>query len=238
MTMRMIVNGREMMSNKNKGILIFAILYTVLFVFDGAKLLASVMPSAIANYLKYLVYVVLALYGSFLCKDRLIQQWKEIRKTKRKFFFGVLKGLLFLILMTVIFEFVSEMLRQFLGLDGQSLNQSNLQSIFQEQPLLIAVFACIIGPLMEELLFRQILLRYLRKSLPTWLSIFIVGLAFALIHMHSLSLSEWVGAVGYLGGGLAFSIIYVKEKENIYYPLLVHMLGNSLSFIILAIGSM
>ena len=225
-----------MMSNKNKGILIFAILYTVLFVFDGAKLLASVMPSAIANYLKYLVYVVLALYGSFLCKDRLIQQWKEIRKTKRKFFFGVLKGLLFLILMTVIFKFVSEMLRQFLGLDGQGLNQSNLQSIFQEQPLLIAVFACIIGPLMEELLFRQILLRYLRKSLPTWLSIFIVGLAFALIHMHSLSLSEWVGAVGYLGGGLAFSIIYVKEKENIYYPLVVHMIMNSLSYISLALS--
>ena len=222
-----------MMSDKNKGILIFAILYTVLFVFDGVKLLSYLMPSAIANYL---VYVVLALYGSFLCKDRLIQQWKEIRKTKRKFFFGVLKGLLFLILMTVIFEFVSEMLRQFLGLDGQSLNQSNLQSIFQEQPLLIAVFACIIGSLMEELLFRQILLRYLRKSLPTWLSIFIVGLAFALIHMHNLSLSEWVGAVGYLGGGLAFSIIYVKEKENIYYPLLVHMLGNSLSFIILALS--
>ena len=225
-----------MRSNKNKGILIFAILYTVLFVFDGAKLLASVMPSAIANYLKYLVYVVLALYGSFLCKDRLIQQWKEIRKTKRKFFFGVLKGLLFLILMTVIFKFVSEMLRQFFGLDGQSLNQSNLQSIFQEQPLLIAVFACIIGPLMEELLFRQILLRYLRKSLPTWLSIFIVGLAFALIHMHSLSLSEWVGAVGYLGGGLAFSIIYVKEKENIYYPLVVHMIMNSLSYISLALS--
>ena len=227
-----------MMSNKNKGILIFAILYTVLFVFDGEKLLASLMPSAIANYLKYLVYVVLALYGSLLCKDRLIQQWNEIRKTKRKFFLGVLKGWLFLFLMTILFESLSSILRQFLGLDGQSLNQSNLQSIFQEQPLLIAVFACIIGPLMEELLFRQILLRYLRKSLPTWLSIFIVGFAFSLIHMHSLDLSEWVGAVGYLGTGLAFSIIYVKEKENIYYPLLIHMLSNSLSLIILAISSM
>ena len=226
------------MSNKNKGILIFAILYTVLFVFDGVKLLASSMPSAIANYLKYLVYVVLALYGSLLFKDRLIQQWNEIRKTKREFFLGVLKGWLFLFLMTILFESLSSILRQFLGLDGQSLNQSNLQSTFQEQPLLIAVFACIIGPLMEELLFRQILLRYLRKSLPTWLSLFIVALTFALIHMHSLSLSEWVGAVGYLGGGLAFSIIYVKEKENIYYPLLVHMLGNSLALIIVAIGSM
>ena len=224
-----------MMFNKNKGILIFAILYTVLFVFDGVKLLASLMPSAIANYL---VYVVLALYGSFLFKDRLIKQWNEIRKTKRKFFFGILTGWLFLILMTVFFGFISGMLRQFVGLDGQGLNQSNIQSTFQEQPLLIAVFACVIGPLVEELIFRQTLLRYLRKSLPTWLSIFIAGLAFALTHMHSLDLSEWVGAVGYLGAGLAFSIIYVKEKENIYYPLLVHMLSNSLSLIILAISSM
>ena len=224
-----------MMSNKNKGILIFAILYTVLFVFDGVKLLASLMSSTIANYL---VYVVLALYGSFLCRDRLIQQWNEIRKTKRKFFFGVLKGWLFLILMTVVFGFISEMLRQFLGLDGQGLNQSNIQSTFQEQPLLIAVFACIIGPLVEELFFRQLLLHHLQKKLSIWLSILLVGLVFALTHMHNLSLSEWVGAVGYLGGGLAFSIIYVKGKENIYYPLLVHILGNSLSFIILAISSM
>lgn len=224
-----------MMSNKNKGILIFAILYTVLFVFDGVKLLASLMPSAIANYL---VYVVLALYGSFLFKDRLIKQWNETRKTKRKFFFGVLTGWLFLFLMTVVFEFVSEILKQFFGLVGQGLNQSNIQSTFQEQPILIAVFACVIGPLVEELIFRQTLLRYLRKSLPTWLSIFIAGLAFALTHMHSLDLSEWVGAVGYLGAGLAFSIIYVKEKENIYYPLLVHMLSNSLSLVILAISSM
>lgn len=227
-----------MMSNKNKGILGFGILYTVFFEFDGDKLLASLMPSAIENYLQYLVYVVLALYGSFLFKDRLIQQWNEIRKTKRKFFFGVLKGWLFLILMTVVFAFVSEMLRQFLGLVGQDLNQSNIQSTFQEQPLLIAVFACIIGPLVEELFFRQILLRYLRKSLATWLSVFLVGLAFSLTHMHSLSLSEWVSAVGYLGGGVTLSIIYVNEKGNIYYPLMVHVLGNILSFIVLVIGSM
>ena len=224
-----------MMSNKNKGILIFAILYTVLFVFDGVKLLSYLMPSTIANYL---VYVVLALYGSFLCRDRLIQQWNEIRKTKRKFFFGVITGWLFLILMTVAFGFISELLRQFFGLVGQGLNQSNIQSTFQEQPLLIAVFACIIGPLVEELFFRQLLLHHLQKKLSTWLSILLVGLVFALTHMHNVSLSEWIGAVGYLGGGLAFSIIYVKEKENIYYPLFVHMLGNSLSFIILAISSM
>ena len=68
-----------MMANKYKGVLVFGILYAVLFVFDGVKLLSYLMPSTIANYL---VYVVLALCGSFLFKDRLIQQWNEIRKTK------------------------------------------------------------------------------------------------------------------------------------------------------------
>ena len=224
-----------MMSNKNKGILIFVILYTVLFVFDGIRVFDAPLPSSAGTYL---VYTIMFVYGCFLFKSLLLQKWEEVRNSKRKFIFGVLTGWIFLFLMTVVFGFVSEMLRQFLGLDGQGLNQSNIQSTFQEQPLLIAVFACIIGPLVEELFFRQILLRYLRKSLATWMSVFLVGLVFALTHMHSLSLSEWIGAVGYLGGGLAFSIIYVKEKENIYYPLFVHMLGNSLSFIILAISSM
>ena len=224
-----------MMSNKYKGILIFAILYTVLFVFDGIRVFDAPLPSSAGTYL---VYTIMFVYGCFLFKSLLLQKWEEVRNSKRKFIFGVLTGWLFLILMTVAFGFVSELLRQFFGLVGQGLNQSNIQSTFQEQPLLIAVFACIIGPLVEELFFRQTLLRYLRKSLPTWLSIFIVGLAFALTHMHSLELSEWISAVGYLGGGLAFSIIYVKEKENIYYPLLVHMLGNSLNFIILVISSM
>ena len=222
------------MSRQHKGVLGFSILYTVLFVFDGVRWLSFLIPSAIASYL---VYVVLALYGFFLFKDRLIQQWNEIRKTKRKFFFEVLKGWLLLFLITILFALLSEILKQVLGLSGQGQNEASIQSAFKEQPLLIAVFACVIGPLVEELFFRQTLLRYLRKSLPTWLSIFIVGLAFALTHMHSLDLSEWINAIYYLGGGLAFSIIYVKEKENIYYPLVVHMIVNSLSFIILAISS-
>ena len=223
------------MSNKYKRVLIFGLLYTILFVFDGIRVFDAPLSSSAGTYL---VYTIMFVYGCFLFKSLLLQKWEEIRKAKRKFFFGVLTGWLFLILMTVAFGFVSELLRQFFWLVEQGLNQSNIQSTFQEQPILIAVFACIIGPLVEELFFRQLLLHHLQKSLPSWLSILLVGFIFALTHMHNLSLSEWVGAVGYLGGGLAFSIIYVKEKENVYYPLLVHMLGNSLSFIILAIGSM
>ena len=224
-----------MMSNKNKGILIFVILYTVLFVFDGVHLFDFLLSTSTTNYL---AYTGIFLYGCFLFKSELIQKWNEIKVSSRKFWLGALKYLLLLFLMTFFFAFLSGLLRQTLGLGGVGQNETNIQNTFRSQPLLLLLFSCVVGPAVEELFFRQILLRYLRKSLPTWLSVFLVGLAFALTHMHNVSLSEWIGAVGYLGGGLAFSIIYVKGKENIYYPLVVHMLGNSLSFIILAISSM
>ena len=224
-----------MMSNKNRGILIFAILYTVLFVFDGIRVFDAPLPSSAGTYL---VYTIMFVYGCFLFKSLLLQKWEEVRTSKRKFIFGVLKGWALLFILTILFGLLSEMLRQMLGLSGQGLNEANIQSTFKEQPLLIAVFACIIGPLVEELFFRQILLHCLQRHLPSWLSICVVGFVFALTHMHSLSLSEWVSAVGYLGGGVTLSIIYVNEKGNIYYPLMVHVLGNILSFIVLVIGSM
>ena len=223
------------MSNKHKGILIFAVLYTVLFVFDGVRLFDFLLSTSTTNYL---AYTGIFLYGCFLFKSELIQKWNEIKVSSRKFWLGALKYLLLLFLMTFFFAFLSGLLRQTLGLGGVGQNETNIQNTFRSQPLLLLLFSCVVGPAVEELFFRQLLLHHLQKRLPGLLSIILVGLVFALTHMHSLALSEWVSAVGYLGGGLAFSIIYVKGKENIYYPLVVHMLGNSLSFIILAISSM
>ena len=223
------------MSNKHKGILIFVILYTVLFVFDGVHLFDFLLSTSITNYL---AYTGIFLYGCFLFKSELIQKWNEIKVSSRKFWLGALKYLLLLFLMTLFFTFLSGLLRQTLGLGGVGQNETNIQNTFRSQPLLLLLFSCVVGPTVEELFFRQVLLHRLGKYLSTWLSVFLVGLAFALTHMHSLALSEWVSAVSYLGGGLVFSIIYVKEKENIYYPLLVHILGNSLSFMILVISNM
>ena len=223
------------MSNKHKGILIFVILYTVLFVFDGVHLFDFLLSTSITNYL---AYTGIFLYGCFLFKSELIQKWNEIKVSSRKFWLGALKYLLLLFLMTFFFAFLSGLLRQTLGLGGAGQNETNIQNTFRSQPLLLLLFSCVFGPAVEELFFRQVLLRHLQKRLPGLLSIILVGLVFALTHMHSLALSEWVSAVGYLGGGIAFSIIYMKEKENVYYPLVVHMLSNSLSLIILVISNM
>ncbi len=58
-------NGREseMKSNKNKGVLIFGLLYTILFVFDGIRVFDSPLPSSAGTYFAYTIMFV---YGCFL----------------------------------------------------------------------------------------------------------------------------------------------------------------------------
>ena len=108
--------------NKHKGVLVFMILYTVLFVFDGIRVFDAPLPSSLTTYL---VYTIMFLYGCFLFKSELLKKWEEVRSSKRKFFLGVLKGWLLLVLVTIFFGLLSAILRQVLGLSEQGLNEAN-----------------------------------------------------------------------------------------------------------------
>ena len=63
-----------MVYNKHKGVLVFMILYTVLFVFDGIRVFDAPLPSSLTTYL---VYTIMFLYGCFLFKSELLKKWKE-----------------------------------------------------------------------------------------------------------------------------------------------------------------
>lgn len=76
--------------NKHKGVLVFMILYTVLFVFDGIRVFDAPLPSSLTTYL---VYTIMFLYGCFLFKSELLKKWEEVRSSKRKFFLGGFKRL-------------------------------------------------------------------------------------------------------------------------------------------------
>ena len=68
-----------MKSTKYKGVLIFAILYTVLFVFDGIRVFDAPLPSSAGTYL---VYTIMFVYGCFLFKSLLLQSGKRLEILK------------------------------------------------------------------------------------------------------------------------------------------------------------
>jgi hypothetical protein len=84
--------------------------------------------------------------------------------------------------------------------------------------------ACLISPVAEELFFRGILYRGIRERQGVWVSIGVISLLFALIHLHFSNQA----LVPFLGS-IIFCMGYEKNK-SIWTPMLLHTGGNVLIF--------
>ncbi|WP_130838087.1 CPBP family intramembrane glutamic endopeptidase [Lachnoclostridium sp. Marseille-P6806] len=87
--------------------------------------------------------------------------------------------------------------------------------------ILIAVIA---APLIEEILFRGIVLRSLRRISPAWVAILLSSVLFGAYHMNVVQV-VYATFMGVVAG-----IIYEKKK-NLLLPILVHMANNFLAMI-------
>lgn len=88
-------------------------------------------------------------------------------------------------------------------------------------PILL-ISSCIIGPIYEEIIFRYIHLKKLKKFNNLSISILINSIIFAIIH---LSISKIIFAF-FLS--IIINIIY-KKYNNIVYPILIHSSANFIS---------
>ena len=81
------------------------------------------------------------------------------------------------------------------------------------------MIAVIAAPVVEEILFRGIVLRSMRKFTPTWAAILISSVLFGAYHLNI------VQAVYATLMGIAAGILYEK-KRNLLFPILVHFANN------------
>ncbi len=113
-------------------------------------------------------------------------------------------------------------------------NGSNNEKIVQEMinttPYLMLINAGLIGPIIEEIVFRK---TYLDAFKNKYLCIILSGVVFGLMHVISSAntIIEYLYFIPYTALGLSF--IYMDYKENNIYPsILMHIIHNSLLVII------
>lgn len=92
-------------------------------------------------------------------------------------------------------------------------------------PAAIIISTMIMAPLIEELIFRGLVISRLRKAVPAWAAIVITALLFGLMHGQIL----WTTYTFVLG--VVFGIVAVKT-DSIVSSILVHMTFNILGVVI------
>jgi uncharacterized protein len=89
----------------------------------------------------------------------------------------------------------------------------------------IIVQISVLGPIMEEILTKKIILDTLRKRINVYISCLITALLFAVLHM------ELASVIPYTLAGLVYAYLYVKTNR-LLVPIIVHVTLNTLAILI------
>jgi hypothetical protein len=107
-----------------------------------------------------------------------------------------------------------------LGITPGSENTERLMDIARTTPWFLIVIS-IIGPILEEIVFRKILFGTLYKKFNFFIAAIISSLVFAAIHF------DFTHLLVYTSMGLVFAFLYVKTKR-IIVPIAAHVAMNTL----------
>lgn len=99
--------------------------------------------------------------------------------------------------------------------------------------LLVLVSVAVVAPVLEEVIFRGVLLSYLRKRLGPWLSIVISAAAFSVVHLLDPNAIAVVPGLFILGVVLAWVAL---RRGDLSMPIFIHSGINLLAAISLLFG--
>lgn len=115
-------------------------------------------------------------------------------------------------------------IERLIGVEMGSDNTQQIIKIIESFPLAILV-SSVIGPILEEIVFRKIIFGSLYKRFNFFLAAFISSVIFAFAHMEPQHL------LLYSAMGFTFAFLYVKTK-HIMVPIFAHVAMNTLVVVI------
>lgn len=183
---------------------------------------------SISNYITYILFCIISCF--WMCQ-KLHQNQIEFKNIFGKFFinYQLIMRLLVLMIIFIIFSLgitlltlsvISSTLPSFMNslLEDMYSNNSQTLSTSLYSYLLEAFAFVIIGPAVEEFIFRGVLLHLCAAKYKVSSSIFISSLLFGLLHLNP------IGASAY---GAFFALLYIKY-HSLFVPIYAHIINNAI----------
>lgn len=109
-------------------------------------------------------------------------------------------------------------------------NQQTLQNTFSQGPygiVFVGVLAIIVAPIVEELIFRGLVMNYFFKNSGWWWNIALSAVLFGYFHVYSAF--NVFDFLQYAVMGAILAYIY-KKTHQLQYAMLTHAFNNAISF--------
>jgi membrane protease YdiL (CAAX protease family) len=81
------------------------------------------------------------------------------------------------------------------------------------------------GPILEECIYRALLIGKIKSKIPLWLCVVMSSFLFACMHLHGFGLLDFLGILPLFAQGLIYGIVYAATG-NIIIPMVMHIASN------------
>ncbi|MCW1940008.1 CPBP family intramembrane metalloprotease [Bacillus anthracis] len=198
----------------------FALLQIGLFILFGISLLTNSNLVESEFVLSAIGLTVPVIVGIIFFRKEIIESFTYFKeKTILK-----IVSIPMVVLFTVIVE---QIVMRFLA-TGQPENQEQLLETGAEIPLIFTLLVFgILGPILEEIIFRYIILNRFSNYIGTAIASIISIIIFTFMHTNQLS-----DIAIYLPGAVILTAAYLISKRSLAYVMAIHILNNCLGFIL------
>ncbi|MDR2828381.1 MAG: CPBP family intramembrane metalloprotease [Acholeplasmatales bacterium] len=121
----------------------------------------------------------------------------------------------------------------------ESVNQSTIDSLSSTTLgfIMMLVLSVVLAPIVEELVFRKSIFGLFKNKKYNWIPLIISSILFGLIHVTTELFSGdykslLFNGVSYIGTGLIFGYIYIRNDKNIWVNILAHAGYNFIAMIL------
>lgn len=202
--------------------------------FSEAEVRFTTGALSVANFISYLV--LLGVVGALLWSN-IVKDFKPFKAKDKQLIIGIFTGVAIIFGAGMAANALSSIVALIFKIPGStSANQMSIDMSLQGSgmPLMILT-AVIIGPIVEELIFRK---TFFELSRNKWVGLVVSSVIFGLIHV-STELTNLANFghflyvfIPYLSMGFGFGAIYMIYRQNVITTIGAHMIWNAITVVI------
>lgn len=114
-----------------------------------------------------------------------------------------------------------------------SQNQAGLQALMQQVPAWLMVpLLVVVGPFVEEYIFRHLLIGKLSRRVNIWICCALSVVLFAALHIVGQEAVTLTALLPYLAMGVTLVFVYMWTGKNVMFSYLVHAAKNLLAVVL------
>lgn len=214
------------MNVQNKNSLRSILIIILYFIFPYIiKILSN---SKLLITLSYLLFAIIII---FVYKNTFMEDFKEIRKNKKKYLLSILKNVVLIFIVVVA---TNALIGILFNIKETSENDYSLLTMFKKSPIVLMILTGIYYPIVEGVIFRKTIKDIINKK---WLFIIFSSIFYFFFNVvyTSMSFTSMMTSLCYLFSMMVLSNYYWKTNNftaSVIVMMIYNLIISILSFII------